>query len=178
MQGAVSLICLMDSSLVRADHLVKRYGQFEAVSGISFSIEKGETFGFLGPNGAGKTSTMKMVSGVAAPSAGSLSIFGMDPQRDGASVRSRLGVVTQEDSLESELTVLDLLALRDVLPYSEGTHDVAAHVSSRGGVEQHLHATLVLCIKRELEVGRLAPLQSVIEHLLHTHLVLFRDEVL
>ncbi len=106
---AITLESLMDSFLVRADHLVKRYGSFEAVSGISFAIYKGETFGFLGPNGAGKTSTMKMVSGVAAPSSGHLSIFGMDPQRDGATVRSRLGVVTQEDSLESELTVLDNL---------------------------------------------------------------------
>jgi lipooligosaccharide transport system ATP-binding protein len=99
----------MSTPLVRADQLVKRYGQFEAVSGVSFAIEPGETFGFLGPNGAGKTSTMKMVSSVAAPTSGELQIFGLNPQRHGAEVRSRLGVVTQEDSLETELTVLDNL---------------------------------------------------------------------
>ena len=92
-------------SVVVARELTKRFGDFEAVHGIDFSIERGESFGFLGPNGAGKTSTMRMISAVSQPTSGSLSVFGLDPRADGPEIRARLGVVPQEDTLELELTV-------------------------------------------------------------------------
>ena len=92
-------------SVVVARELTKRFGDFEAVHGINFSIERGESFGFLGPNGAGKTSTMRMISAVSQPTSGSLSVFGLDPRADGPEIRARLGVVPQEDTLELELTV-------------------------------------------------------------------------
>jgi lipooligosaccharide transport system ATP-binding protein len=85
--------------------LVKRFGDFEAVKGIDVAITRGESFGFLGPNGAGKTSTMRMISAVSQPTSGTISIFGLDPRTDGPEIRSRLGVVPQEDSLELELSV-------------------------------------------------------------------------
>ncbi len=91
--------------IVVARGLTKRFGDFEAVHGIDFSIERGESFGFLGPNGAGKTSTMRMISAVSQPTSGSLSVFGLDPRDDGPEIRARLGVVPQEDTLELELTV-------------------------------------------------------------------------
>ncbi len=97
--------------LVRARGLTKDFGDFRAVNGIDFEISRGESFGFLGPNGAGKTSTMRMVSAVATPTAGDLSIFGLDPHHDGPAIRARLGVVPQEDTLELELTVLDNLLM-------------------------------------------------------------------
>ena len=75
------------------------------MKGVSFTIERGESFGFLGPNGAGKTSTMRMISAVSQPTSGSLSILGLDPLTDGAEIRARLGVVPQEDTLELELSV-------------------------------------------------------------------------
>ena len=81
------------------------------MNAIDFDVAAGESFGFLGPNGAGKTSTMKMVSAVSRPSSGDLRIFGDDPRTNGASIRARLGVVPQEDTLELELSVLDNLLM-------------------------------------------------------------------
>ncbi len=91
--------------ILEARQLVKRFGDFTAVDGVSFAIERGESFGFLGPNGAGKTSTMRMISAVSQPSSGTISIFGLDPRTDGPSIRGRIGVVPQEDTLELELSV-------------------------------------------------------------------------
>jgi lipooligosaccharide transport system ATP-binding protein len=91
--------------ILEARDLVKKFGEFAAVKGVSFAIERGESFGFLGPNGAGKTSTMRMISAVSKPTSGSLSILGLDPLTDGAEIRGRLGVVPQEDTLELELSV-------------------------------------------------------------------------
>jgi lipooligosaccharide transport system ATP-binding protein len=91
--------------ILEARDLVKKFGDFAAVKGVSFSIERGESFGFLGPNGAGKTSTMRMISAVSKPTSGSLSILGLNPLSDGPEIRGRLGVVPQEDTLELELSV-------------------------------------------------------------------------
>ena len=91
--------------LVRASGLVKRFGSFEAVRGIDVQVRRGEAFGFLGPNGAGKSSTMRMIGCVSPRSGGELTVLGMDPEADGARIRARLGVVPQEDNLDTELTV-------------------------------------------------------------------------
>jgi lipooligosaccharide transport system ATP-binding protein len=92
-------------SLVRARSLVKRFGAVDAVAGIDLEVRRGEVFGFLGPNGAGKSSTMRMVACVSPRSSGELSVLGMDPDRDGPRIRARLGVVPQQDNLDTELTV-------------------------------------------------------------------------
>ncbi|OLF16615.1 ABC transporter ATP-binding protein [Actinophytocola xanthii] len=94
-----------DGALVRARQLVKRFGEFAAVRGIDVDVRRGEAFGFLGPNGAGKSSTMRMVGCVSPRSDGELTVLGMDPQRDGPAIRARLGVVPQQDNLDTELTV-------------------------------------------------------------------------
>ncbi|MFI5035099.1 MAG: ABC transporter ATP-binding protein [Acidimicrobiales bacterium] len=91
--------------ILEAHELVKRFNDFEAVKGIDFAIDRGESFGFLGPNGAGKTSTMRMMSAVSQPSSGTITIFGLDPRTHGPQIRARLGVVPQEDTLELELSV-------------------------------------------------------------------------
>ena len=96
---------MTSSPILEARDLVKNFGEFQAVKGISFAIDRGESFGFLGPNGAGKTSTMRMISAVSQPTSGSLSIFGLDPREHGPQIRQRLGVVPQEDTLELELSV-------------------------------------------------------------------------
>lgn len=95
--------------LIRARGLTKRFGSFTAVDGIDFDVAPGEAFGFLGPNGAGKTSTMRMIGTVSPATAGELSIFGLDPRQDGASIRARLGVVPQADTLDVELRVIENL---------------------------------------------------------------------
>jgi lipooligosaccharide transport system ATP-binding protein len=96
-------------ALVQAADLVKRFGRFSAVDGVSFEVRKGEAFGFLGPNGAGKSSTMRMIACVSPRSSGRLSVLGLDPDRAGPRIRSRLGVVPQEDNLDPELTVRENL---------------------------------------------------------------------
>jgi lipooligosaccharide transport system ATP-binding protein len=99
------------TSLVVARGLVKRFGDFTAVDGVDFEIGSGESFGFLGPNGAGKTSTMKMVSCISPSTEGELRVLGLDPRTHGPQIRSRLGLVPQEDALELELTVMDNLIM-------------------------------------------------------------------
>ncbi|HLI54396.1 MAG TPA: ABC transporter ATP-binding protein [Acidimicrobiales bacterium] len=96
-------------ALIAARRLVKRFGDFIAVDGIDFDVRRGESFGFLGPNGAGKSSTMRMVACVSPRSGGELTILGLDPDVDGPAIRSRLGVVPQEDNLDPELTVRENL---------------------------------------------------------------------
>ena len=102
--GASSLRDVGDNgTLVRAHGLVKRFGDFTAVRGIDVEVRRGEAFGFLGPNGAGKSSTMRMVGCVSPRSDGELTVLDMDPDRDGPRIRARLGVVPQQDNLDSEL---------------------------------------------------------------------------
>jgi len=109
---------LVTTELVRAEGLTKRHpprqkgdvGQL-AVDGINFTLKRGEVFGFLGPNGAGKSSTMRMIACVSPITDGTLRVFGLDPSRDGRVIRSRLGVVPQDDALDVELTVRENLLI-------------------------------------------------------------------
>jgi lipooligosaccharide transport system ATP-binding protein len=93
------------SSLIHARELVKRFGDLVAVDGIDLDVRPGEAFGFLGPNGAGKSSTMRMIGCVSPVSDGTLRVLGLDPAADGPAIRARLGVVPQQDTLDTELTV-------------------------------------------------------------------------
>lgn len=95
--------------MISARGLRKSFGDLEAVKGIDVEVRQGEAFGFLGPNGAGKSSTMRMVASVSPVSGGDLRIFGLDPATHGPQIRARLGVCPQEDTLDTELSVLDNL---------------------------------------------------------------------
>ena len=99
------------ASLIHARGLTKRFGDVTAVDAIDFDVAPGESFGFLGPNGAGKTSTMRMIGCVSPLSGGTLTILGLDPTRDGPRIRARLGVVPQQDSLDTELSVRENLLI-------------------------------------------------------------------
>ncbi len=101
----------MPTAVVEARGLVKRFGNFTAVDGIDVEVAAGESFGFLGPNGAGKSSTMRMIGAVSPPTAGHLRVLGLDPAVDGPAIRARLGVVPQEDMLDTELTVSENLLI-------------------------------------------------------------------
>jgi lipooligosaccharide transport system ATP-binding protein len=91
--------------MIHARGLLKRFGELVAVDGIDLDVRRGEAFGFLGPNGAGKSSTMRMIGCVSPVSGGMLRILGLDPGADGPRIRARLGVVPQQDTLDTELTV-------------------------------------------------------------------------
>ncbi|MDR7419571.1 MAG: ABC transporter ATP-binding protein [Armatimonadota bacterium] len=99
------------SAVVAARGLEKRYGTLPAVRGITFDVRPGECFGFLGPNGAGKTTTMKMVYCVLQPTAGDLSVLGMDVRAHPRRIKARLGVVTQDNTLDTALSVRENLLI-------------------------------------------------------------------
>ena len=100
-----------DESLIHARGLTKRFGSFTAVDAVDFDVAPAEAFGFLGPNGAGKTSTMRMIGGVSPVTEGTLRVLGLDPRTHGPEIRARLGVVPQQDTLDTELTVRENLVL-------------------------------------------------------------------
>jgi lipooligosaccharide transport system ATP-binding protein len=99
----------MAEPLITATGLTKHFDKTVAVDEIDFHVDKGESFGFLGPNGAGKTSAMRMISAVSPITEGDLTVLGLDPEEDGPDLRSRLGVVPQEENLDQELTVRENL---------------------------------------------------------------------
>ena len=101
----------MSQYVIEAKDLTKRYRDLTAVDSISFSVTRGELFGFLGPNGAGKTTTMKMVQCVSPRTGGKLRVFGDDPETSGRIIRKRIGVVPQETNLDPDLSVFDNLTV-------------------------------------------------------------------
>ncbi len=101
----------MPEPVISATGLTKRYGDVTAVDGIDFEIPRGESFGFLGPNGAGKSTTMRMISATSTPSAGRLSVLGLDTAEHGPEIRAQLGIVPQSDLLDEELRVIDNLVV-------------------------------------------------------------------
>jgi lipooligosaccharide transport system ATP-binding protein len=94
---------------LRKTYRVKGKPEFVAVDGLSFEVAPGESFGLLGPNGAGKSTTMRMIGAVSSRTGGELSILGLDPDRHGPEIRSRLGVVPQQDNLDGELNARENL---------------------------------------------------------------------
>ncbi|MGA9531437.1 MAG: ABC transporter ATP-binding protein [Anaerolineales bacterium] len=87
------------------DNLVKRFGDFTAVDGVSFDVRAGEIFGFLGPNGSGKTTTIRMMLGLLPPTEGRIEVLGVDVRSDPAAIRGRVGYMAQRFSLYNDLTV-------------------------------------------------------------------------
>src|SRR5688500_16573408 len=102
---------LADTSSIHARGLIKRFGAFTALDGISFDVHPGEAFGFLGPNGAGKTSTMRMIACASPVTAGDLRVLDMSPQSHASRIKARLGVVPQQDNLDTEITVRENLLM-------------------------------------------------------------------
>ncbi len=96
-------------SAVVAEHLLKSYGCLVAVDSVSFSVSYGEAFGLLGPNGAGKSTIMRMIYCRIAPSGGVLKVAGLDVQEHTREIKTRVGVVPQENNLDPDLTVIDNL---------------------------------------------------------------------
>jgi lipooligosaccharide transport system ATP-binding protein len=97
------------NTIISAKGLVKKYGDFTAVDGISFDIPEGECFGFLGPNGAGKTSTVRMIHCVSPVTAGALTVAGMPAHIDNRAIKKMTGVIPQEITLDIDLTVRENL---------------------------------------------------------------------
>src|SRR5688500_6411234 len=102
---------LANTSLIHARGLTKRFDAFTAVDGIDFDVHPGEAFGFLGPNGADKTSTMRMIACASPVTAGDLRVLDMSPRSHASRIKARLGVVPQQDNLDTEITVRENLPM-------------------------------------------------------------------
>src|SRR2546427_9869692 len=101
----------MASSVLQVENLTKRYGDVEALRGVSFAVEEGEVFGLLGPNGAGKTTTVEILEGLRTPDAGRASVCGLDPQRDAEALKHEIGASLQATSLPDKMRVSEALWL-------------------------------------------------------------------
>jgi len=102
----------LDSALkptVETFNLVRRFGSFTAVDSINLRVERGRFFGFLGPNGAGKSTTIKMLTGLLAPTSGEIRVLGRDIQREPLEVKRRIGVVPEDLNLFERLTGAEML---------------------------------------------------------------------
>jgi ABC-2 type transport system ATP-binding protein len=101
----------MTAPILQVENLFKRYGEVEAVRGVSFSVEEGEVFGLLGPNGAGKTSTIEILEGLRTADAGTATVCGYNPQVDANALKHEIGATLQATSLPDKLRALDALRL-------------------------------------------------------------------
>ena len=101
--------------MISARDLVKNYGDFAAVKGISFEVQRGEIFAFLGPNGAGKTTTIKMLTTLLTPTSGRVEMDGIDPVTQQSEARKRFGIVFQDPSLDDELTARENMEFHGML---------------------------------------------------------------
>ena len=95
--------------MIETEGLAKSYGDIHAVLGVTFRVDKGEILGFLGPNGAGKTTTMRMITNHIPVTEGSLSVLGTQVMANARKVKSSIGVVPQDNNLDTDLKVLDNL---------------------------------------------------------------------
>ncbi len=102
---------MSSETMIQARQLTKNYAAFRAVDGVDFDVQKGECFGFLGPNGAGKSTLMKMIYCFSPRSGGDLTVFGLDPEKEPAEIKNRLGVVAQTDNLDDEISVVQNLEI-------------------------------------------------------------------
>jgi ABC-2 type transport system ATP-binding protein len=103
--------CAIMEPAVQVENLVKRFGTFTAVDGVTFAVERGEVFGILGPNGAGKTTTLEIIESLQKPTEGRVSVLGLDVQSKASEVKARIGVQLQASAYYDYLNLTEILAL-------------------------------------------------------------------
>jgi ABC-2 type transport system ATP-binding protein len=158
--------------MIRAQALVKKFGDFTAVDNIAFDVAKGEIFAFLGPNGAGKTTTIKILTTLLRPTSGSVSLDGLDPVTHQTAARKQFGIVFQDPSVDDELTAYENMDFHGILysvPRKLRQERIEALLKlfelwdrRKGQVKQFSGG-----MRRRLEIAR---------SLLHTPKIIFLDE--
>jgi ABC-2 type transport system ATP-binding protein len=157
---------------IEVDHIIKRYGDFEAVKGVSFTVTKGEIFGLLGPNGAGKSTLIRMMTTLVPITAGRAIVAGHDVARDSDAVRRLIGVIPQALTSDPDLTVEENLSIYAKLysvPKAEREKNIAEVLEAvdlskwRGAQTKTLSGGM----RRRLEIAR---------GLVHNPSIFFLDE--
>ncbi len=139
--------------IILAQKLIKDYNGLRAVNTIDFAIQRGECFGFLGPNGAGKTTVMRIISCFMPPTSGTVTVFGTDVTAGPSDIKSRLGIMPQEDNLDPDLSVTENLmvyaryfdirkkdsvqTIRDLLEFTELQDKANAKIDQLSGGMKH-----------------------------------------
>ena len=128
---------MLIGATIEVNNLTKRYGDVEALRGVSFAVNEGEVFGLLGPNGAGKTSTVEILEGLRTPDSGSVSVCGLDPQTSGAEFKYVIGAALQATALPDKMRVHEALDLfGSFYPKRRGTQELLG----RFGLEEKRNA--------------------------------------
>ena len=154
----------MPGAVISVSNLAKRYGRTIAVADVSLDVQEGEIFGLIGPNGAGKTTTMECVQGLRHPDSGTITVLGLDPQREAATLRQRIGVQHQEAHLQKRIKVWEAVDLWASLYDQTSVVDVDAllhrlgldvkrnawFMTLSGGQKQRLFIALALIHKPEV----------------------------
>lgn len=159
-------------SCIDAANLTKSYGATRAVDGMDLSVKSGQVFGFLGPNGAGKSTTIKLLTTLVPPSAGSLTVLGLDALSRPLLVRRRIGVVLQQPSYEPTLTVersLDKYGMMWDVPRPERKRRLEALLKDfdLAGIRRKRNEDLSIGQRRRVQVAR---------EFMHDMELLFLDE--
>ncbi|MDD5483127.1 MAG: ABC transporter ATP-binding protein [Kiritimatiellae bacterium] len=161
-----------DDCAVEAKNMTKTFGRFTAVDRLTFSIRRGEVFGFLGPNGAGKSTAIRMLCGLLRPTSGTAFVNGIDIRRDPESVRAQIGYMSQKFSLYKDISVIENINFFGGVYglCGEKLRDRAARIieaSGLGGLEKNLTGTLSGALQQRLALACA---------ILHEPPVLFLDE--
>lgn len=159
-------------NIIEINNLKKSYGDFQAVKDVSFSVKKGEIFGFLGPNGAGKSTTINMLSTMIKPSSGDALINGFNVSKERDKVRESIGIIFQENTLDEKLTAYENLMLHCKLygvekSVREERINEVLDMVELSDKKENLVKTFSGGMKRRLEIAR---------GLLHYPKVIFLDE--
>ena len=160
------------ANIIEVRDFVKKYGNFTAVDNVSFDVEEGSIFAFLGPNGAGKSTTINTLCTIFDKTSGTLLIDGKDVSHDKDAVRSTIGVVFQEPTLDNKMTVLENLVMHChfyKVPKKEVLEriDFALNIVDLLDWKKAMVSSLSGGMKRRVEIAR---------SLLHYPKVLFLDE--
>jgi lipooligosaccharide transport system ATP-binding protein len=139
--------------IITAENLIKDYDGLRAIDGVDFAIQQGECFGFLGPNGAGKTTVLRIISCFMPPTAGTVTVFGMDVTKQSSEIKGRIGVMPQDINLDPDLSVLENLVVyaryfdipkKESIPVARGLLDFVelaekggAHIDQLSGGMKH-----------------------------------------
>lgn len=160
------------TSIIEVKNLTKKFKDFTAVENISFTVDAGQIFAFLGPNGAGKSTTIKMLTTLLSPTAGTIKINGFDPVKNQDDVRKSFGIVFQDPSLDEELTAYENMDFHGVLYNVEKKLRIKRieellNIVDLWDRKDHLVKTFSGGMRRRLEIAR---------GLLHHPKIFFLDE--